>query len=128
MNDIATATPSAPTIRMHPNDNVLIARVDLRQGLELLEAGIACLNRIPAGHKLAARAIAKGEAILKYDTVIGFASADIRAGTLLHRLNMEFREFERDYAHAQGYRPTQYVPEPERASFMGIVRDDGRVA
>jgi altronate hydrolase len=127
MNDVTLAAPAAPTIRMHANDNVLIARVDLRQGLELQE-GFACLNRIPAGHKVAARAIAKGEPILKYDTVIGFASSDIRAGTLLHRLNMEFREFERDYAHARDYRPVQYVPDAERATFMGIMRDDGRVA
>jgi altronate hydrolase len=128
MNDIVATPPASPTIRMHENDNVLIARVDLRQGLALPEERLACLNRIPAGHKVAARDIAKGEAILKYNTVIGFAAGDIRAGTLLHRLNMEFREFERDYAHAQDYRPVQYVADAERASFMGIVRDDGRVA
>ena len=128
MNDIVVRNLAAPAIRLHTNDNVVIARVDLPQGAVLPEGNVACLNRIPAGHKVATRAIAKGEAILKYNTVIGFASNDIRPGTLLHRLNMEFREFERDYAYAQDYRPVAFVPDAERASFMGIVRDDGRVA
>ncbi|MBL8376850.1 MAG: altronate dehydratase [Burkholderiales bacterium] len=120
--------PVSPAIRLHPRDNVVIARVDLRQGLALENEGLTCLNRIPAGHKVAARAIAKGAPILKYNTVIGFAAADIAPGTLLHRLNMEFREFERDYAHASEYRPVTLLPEAERARFMGIVRKDGRVA
>lgn len=127
MNDM-TKNFAAAAIRLHPNDNVVIARIDLPQGTELPEEKLTCLNRIPAGHKVAARAIAKGEALLKYNTVIGFASNDIRPGTLLHRLNMEFREFDRDYAYAKEYTPTQFLPEAERATFMGIRRADGRIA
>jgi len=128
MNAPAVKNLAAPAIRLHPNDNVLVAHVDLAQGTVLAEENLTCLNRIPAGHKVAARALAKGEPVLKYNTVIGFASADIAPGTLLHRLNMEFREFDRDYAYARDYKPVDMVPEAERASFMGIVREDGRVA
>ena len=127
MNDMAKNFASA-AIRLHPNDNVVIARIDIAQGAAIPEEGVTCLNRIPAGHKVAARAIAKGDPVLKYNTVIGFASNDIRTGTLLHRLNMEFREFDRDYAYAQEYKPTLFLPEAERATFMGYRRDDGRVA
>ena len=127
MNDM-TKPFAGPAIRLHPNDNVVIARIDIAQGAEVPEEGLTCLNRIPAGHKVAARAIAKGEPVLKYNTVIGFASNDIRPGTLLHRLNMEFREFDRDYAYAQEYKPTVFLPDAERATFMGIRRADGRVA
>ena len=127
MNDM-TKPFAGPAIRLHPNDNVVIARVDIAQGAAIPEEGLTCLNRIPAGHKVAARAIAKGEPVLKYNTVIGFASNDIRPGTLLHRLNMEFREFDRDYAYAQEYKPTVFLPDAERATFMGIRRADGRVA
>ena len=119
---------AAQAIRLHANDNVVIARVDIAQGASIPEEGLTCLNRIPAGHKVAAKAIAKGEPVLKYNTVIGFASNDIRPGTLLHRLNMEFREFDRDYAYAQEYKPTVFLPDAERATFMGIRRADGRVA
>ena len=89
---------AAPAIRLHPNDSVLVARVDLAQGTVLAEENLTCLNRIPAGHKVAARALRKGEPVLKYNTIIGFAGADIRPGTLMHGHNMEFREFDRDYA------------------------------
>ena len=75
---------------------------------------------MPAGHKIAARAIRKGEPILKYNVVIGFAAADIAPGTFVHSHNMEFREFDRDYAYAQDYKPVEMIPEAERASFMGI--------
>ncbi|MFA5916457.1 MAG: altronate dehydratase family protein [Sterolibacterium sp.] len=128
MNAPAIKNLSAPAIRLHPNDNVLVARQDLAQGTALAEENLTCLNRIPAGHKVAARAMRKGEPVLKYNTVIGFATADIAPGTLLHRLNMGFREFDRDYAYARDYKPVDMVSEAERASFMGIVREDGRVA
>jgi len=128
MNDMTHKNFSGAAIRLHPNDNVVIARIDIAQGAAIPEERVTCLNRIPAGHKVAARAIAKGEPVLKYNTVIGFASNDIRPGTLLHRLNMEFREFDRDYAYAQEYQPTRFLPEAERATFMGFRRDDGRVA
>jgi len=119
---------AAPAIRLHANDNVLVARTDLAQGTVLTAEKLSCLNRIPAGHKVAACAIGKGEPVLKYNTIIGFASTDIAPGTLLHRLNMEFREFDRDYAYARDYQPVDMVPAPERARFSGIVREDGRVA
>ena len=128
MNDMTQKSFAGSAIRLHPNDNVVIARVDIAQGAAIPDENVTCLNRIPAGHKVAARAIAKSEPVLKYNTVIGFASNDIRPGTLLHRLNMEFREFDRDYAYAQEYEPTVMLPETERARFMGFRRDDGRVA
>ena len=128
MNDMTQKRFAGAAIRLHPNDNVAIARIDIAQGAAVPEESLTCLNRIPAGHKVATRAIAKGEPVLKYNTVIGFASNDIRPGTLLHRLNMEFREFDRDYAYAKDYRPVQMIPERERATFMGIVRANGQIA
>ena len=128
MNDVASRSPASPALRLHAADNVLVARVDIAQGAVLAEDGVVCLNRIPAGHKLAARAIAKGAPILKYNTVIGFAAVDVLPGTLLHGHNMAFREFERDYAFCEDYRPVELLAEADRASFMGIVRAGGRVA
>ncbi|MBE0627490.1 MAG: altronate dehydratase [Burkholderiales bacterium] len=128
MNAPSIKNLTAAAIRLHPNDNVLVARADLAQGSLLADENLTCLNRIPAGHKVAARALAKGEPVLKYNTVIGFASTDIAPGTLLHRLNMEFREFDRDYAYARDYKPVDMIADAERATFMGIVREDGRVA
>jgi altronate hydrolase len=116
------------TIRLHEADNVVIARKDIALGTKLEAEGVMCRGQVPAGHKIAARAIPKGEPIRKYNVIIGFASADITPGAYVHSHNLEFREFDRDYAHATDYRPVEMLPEAERASFMGIVRENGQVA
>jgi len=118
---------SGPVIRLHEIDNVLIARGDIAIGTKL-DGGLTAKSQVPAGHKIAARAIKMGEPILKYAVTIGFASADIPAGTYVHSHNLEFREFDRDYAYARDYQPEQMFPEADRASFMGIVRANGQVA
>jgi len=114
-------------IRLHDNDNVLIARNDLAIGTKLEREGMTVKSQVPAGNKIAARAIRKGEPILKYNVVIGFASADIAPGMFVHSHNMEFREFDRDYAYAAEFKPVEMIPEGQRASFMGIVRENGQV-
>ena len=127
MSPNAPGPARAPVIRLHARDNVLIARIDVAIGMPLGD-GVSSRSQVPAGHKIAARAIARGEPILKYDVTIGFAAADIAAGTLVHSHNIEFREFDRDPAHASAYRPVDLLPDAQRAHFMGIVREDGRVA
>ena len=105
----------------------MIARSNVEIGTKLGD-GLTCRSQVPSGHKIATRAIKKGEPILKYNVTIGFAAADIAPGTFVHSHNMEFREFDRDYAYARDYRPVQMIPESERATFMGIVRANGQVA
>jgi len=128
MIEIREKVVSGPTVRLHPNDNVVVARVDVAAGTEIPNEGVTSLNRVPPGHKIATRAIQAGEPIIKYNVVIGFAKGDVAPGTLMHNHNMEFREFDRDYAYCEEYKPVVMVPEAERATFMGIVRPDGRVA
>lgn len=118
---------STPVIRLHPQDNVVIARTDLGIGARLPLENLVCRSQVPAGYKIASTAIAAGDAIRKYNVVVGFASTDIAAGTLVHSHNTTFREFERDYAHASEYRPVEPVPRAEQASFEGFVRENGEV-
>lgn len=124
----ATATAAPALIRLHANDNVLIARQPLAIGQALPELGLRLRAQVPAGHKIASRDIAAGEAVKKYDTVIGVAARDIPAGEHVHSHNIELIEFDRDPGFCEDVRPVDYVPEAERATFMGIVRPDGRVA
>src|SRR3954471_22527288 len=127
MIEVLEKPAAGPVIRLHDADNVVIARANVEIGAKL-GGGLTCRSQVPSGHKIATRAIKKGEPILKYNVTIGFAAADIAPGTFVHSHNMEFREFDRDYAHAKEYRPVQMVPESERATFMGIVRSNGQVA
>jgi altronate hydrolase len=83
---------------------------------------------VPAGHKIASRAIAQGERVLKYNTEIGVATRDIAAGEHVHSHNLALGEFHHDPAFGEDVRPVAYVPADQRATFQGIVRPDGRVA
>ncbi|CAG9166542.1 UxaA family hydrolase [Cupriavidus pampae] len=116
-----------PVIRLHANDNVLIARGDLTLGQHLDTLGVRMRAQVPAGHKIAARAIARGEQVRKYDTVIGVADRDIAPGDHVHSHNLRLVDFYRDPAFCADVRPIDYVPESERATFLGYVRPDGRV-
>lgn len=114
------------TIRLNALDNVVVARLDILPGTAIPEEGVTTRARIPRGHKMAARPIAKDEVVTRYGQIIGFASYDIAAGDHVHFHNCEMREFDRDYAFCAEARPTDYIT--PRATFEGIVRPDGRVA
>jgi altronate hydrolase len=114
-------------IRLHPADNVVVAGADVGIGTPVPSEGLVTRSQVPAGHKIAARAIAAGEPILKYNVCIGFAATDIAAGTYVHSHNVSFREFERDYAFGRDYVPTEILPESRQARFDGFVRTDGEV-
>jgi altronate hydrolase len=120
----------SPVIRLHPKDDVVIARRQLVSGTKVEEEGITVIGLVPPGHKVATRAIAAGSPIRRYNQIIGFATREIRAGEHVHLNNMgigaEHGAFERDYAFCADARPAQPVAVPE--TFMGIVRADGRVA
>jgi len=116
-----------PFIRLHPADDVLIARSQLVGGTVV--DGIKVRGIIPPGHKVATRAIAPGEPVRRYNQIIGFASRPIAAGEHVHTQNLDMGpdkgDFARDYAFGEDVKP-----EPARlsASFMGYKRADARVA
>jgi len=115
-----------PVLRLHPGDDVVIAARPLAAGARLSDENLVCIDPIPAGHKLATRAVARGEPVRRYGQIIGFAIDDIAAGQHVHTHNLAFDTFERDYAVGVDVKPTATVAEP--ASFMGYRRPDGRVA
>ncbi|HPA89776.1 MAG TPA: altronate dehydratase family protein [Quisquiliibacterium sp.] len=115
-----------PTLRLNPNDDVVIAARPLAAGTRIDTEGVTCVDAIPAGHKVAVRAVAKGSPVKRYDQIIGFATQDIAPGQHVHTHNLAFETFARDYAVGVDVRPT---PAPAtQATFMGIRRADGRVA
>ena len=77
-----------PVIRLHPEDSVVIARATLLPGAPVGD-NVRSTARIPAGHKVAVRSIAKGEAIRRYGQIIGFASETISPGSHVHVHNCE---------------------------------------
>ncbi|MGI4861633.1 MAG: UxaA family hydrolase [Janthinobacterium lividum] len=117
-----------PFIRLDPADNVVVARLAVEPGTVVAAENLTVLQPVPAGHKVATRALRAGEPILKYNTVIGFAATDTPAGTWMHSHNIDFKDVEKDYRFGLDYRPVDLLPAAQRARFNGIVRADGRVA
>jgi len=115
-------------IRLHAQDNVLVAKSAVALGEVFSDWQLKARAQVPAGHKIAARAIAQGERVLKYNTEIGVATRDIAAGDHVHSHNLALGEFHHDPAFGEDVRPVAYVPADQRATFQGIVRPDGRVA
>lgn len=80
-----------PAIQLFPADNVLVLTRGLNAG-ESIEIG-DIRRRLDApiglGHKIAARAIAPGEKILKYGASIGSATTSIAPGEHVHLHNMK---------------------------------------
>jgi altronate hydrolase len=118
---------TSSVIRLHPNDNVLVAKTALALGQVLPDFDVRLRAQVPAGHKIAAVRIPAGEQVRKFNAVIGVAARDIDAGDYVHTHNLALVDFERDPGFGLDVKPVAYVPEAERASFMGFVREDGRV-
>ena len=116
-----------PFIRLHKDDDVVIARTQLIGGTTLER--ITTKGLIPPGHKVATRALNTGDAVRRYNQIIGFASKPIAAGEHVHTHNLGLGankgDFERDYAVGADLKPESVKLE---ATFMGIKRADGRVA
>ena len=119
------------TIRLHAGDTVVVAACELAPGASLAAENIVAGERIPAGHKVATRQIARGEPVTKCSQVIGFANADIAPGSHVHTHNLEYRAIRQAGQAGQSgaaVRVTDFVAEDQRATFQGIVRADGRIA
>lgn len=116
----------APVIRLAAQDDVGIARRDLAAGESLGLLGPVCAGSIPAGHKVALHGIAKGAVVRRYGQVIGMATQSISAGEHVHVHNLGMGKFSRSSSVGEAYRPTCFID--PAATFMGIVRADGRVA
>ena len=127
MIDLNAKRMDGPVIRLHPDDNVVVARVDIEPGAVIPGENVIARQKAPAGYKIATRHLRKGDPVLKYQVTIGFAAEDTPPGTMLHGHNIEFQEFHRDPAIGRDYRPIDPVPLAQRKTFQGIRRADGRV-
>ena len=116
-------------------DNVAIARVPLNRGVVLqlpdrYRGGarqIEVSQRVQSGHKVALHDIAQGQPVLRYGSIIGFATQDITAGSHVHVHNLAVGDLERQYEYSVDYQPLEILPVEQRRTFMGYRRPDGKV-
>ncbi len=109
--------------RIHPSDDVAVALAPLSKGAQAL--GVTALCDIPSGHKMALRAIRRGEDVIKYGMPIGRATEDIPLGAWVHTHNLTTKlDAEREYLYEPSHIP---AIAPFEGSFMGYLRADGSV-
>jgi altronate dehydratase small subunit len=81
---------TGPFLLLHPEDNVLVARANAPEGLEVtLDSGpVRLAQSVPMAHKIARHGIAAGETIRKYGMPIGIATHNIAPGAHVHVHNI----------------------------------------
>ncbi|NUN03169.1 MAG: altronate dehydratase [Bryobacteraceae bacterium] len=114
-------------IHLHPSDNIAVARAPLSAGQTIFVEGAAVkvADAVPAGHKIALKAIRPEEMVVRYGQAMGRARVLIEAGRHVHTHNVSFEELPLTYEFPEGDLP---LPDAAAATqtFLGYPREDGR--
>ena len=75
---------------LNEDDNIAVCLVELEIGEVIGQDGLnlTIQNRIPRGHKVATKAIAKDDGIIKNGERMGHATSDIKVGEHVHTHNV----------------------------------------
>ena len=116
--------PNPRTLRLHVEDNVIVSVDPIEAGSA--PEGVVAKSRVPKGHKMATAGITKGQPIMKFGQIIGFASRDIAPGEWVHEHNVEMHDFARDYRIGEDARPLANMAPDAPATFQGFRRANGK--
>jgi len=75
---------------LNPADNIAICLEDMPAGTVIDQDNLklTITQTIPRGHKVASRAVTKGDGIIKYGERMGHATKDISVGEHVHTHNV----------------------------------------
>ncbi len=124
-----TISKTSTFLKIHPDDNVLVALKDLPSGTSIIDGAIEFLlkDNIPAKHKFFTTDIFQGGDVIMYGVLVGKVQFTVESGQLMTIENTK---------HASGdfmYRPYTYkwqapnVTKFINRTFNGYKRSDGRV-
>ena len=117
----------AEFIKINPADNVAVAINDVEAGVgfDIDGVSITTLTKIPAGHKVALKALAEGEDVVKYGFPIGHLLQAVPQGGLIDHSVLKTNL---DGLLEYTYQPdlTEIAPAQTKATFKGYRRADGR--
>jgi altronate hydrolase len=129
LSDVASPI-SEFAIIVNPQDNVAVVKKETFPDLEVTlpdETTIRLRDTVPPGHRFATRDIPAGEFVRQYGQPIG-TSLGIREGEYVSHDNMtDDVPVVRDLEEQLHTPSPVYLPEDDRATFMGFRRPDGRV-
>ncbi len=113
------------TVRLHHKDNVIVLTRAFPAGSLPTGAGNALPRNTPSGHKVATANIKKGEAVVKFGQIIGYASDPILIGEHVHTHNCSMGAHDQNYKIGEDFEAVDYFPQNETPTFMGYRRADG---
>lgn len=116
-------------LKIHPNDNVLVALQDLHEGehINFKDQVYILKEDVPAKHKFYTVPLKKGEEVLMYGTLVGRVQYDVNIGERMSVENLKHA------AASYAYRSYQYqwerpdVSRFENRTFLGYHRGNGTV-
>jgi len=116
-------------LKVHPDDNIIVALQDLKAGESAVQNGrsIQLLEDIATKHKFAERDFAEGDEITMYGVRIGRAVRPIPAGTRISRENVTHDSEEYHIGERRTDWPIPDVSKFENRTFNGYHRTDGKV-
>ncbi|TKC06738.1 altronate dehydratase [Pedobacter polaris] len=116
-------------LKVHPQDNVLVALTDLKAGQTVTYQGVdyTLVDDIDAKHKFYMTNMNAGDEVSMYGTLVGKVQFTLRAGSVMNTDNLKHA------AAPYEYRPYHYsweapdVSKFEGRTFNGYHRSDGKV-
>ncbi len=125
----ATMPVKQTVIKIHPNDNVIVALANLKKGIEVTfeDAVFTLTEDIPAKHKIFIQDMKAGEKLMMYGVLVGTVQKDVAKGSRMSTENTKHA------AEPYGYRNASYewtapdVTKFKGRKFNGYYRTDGRV-
>jgi len=113
-------------IKVKDVDNVAIAVADIKEGTQILP-GVVTRSDIPQAHKIALRDIQKGEEIVRYGVVLGYAKDAIPAGGWINEKMLDLPERPPLDSMPFGTHVLELsqLPEPPITTWMGYKNKSG---
>lgn len=115
-------------LKINDHDDVAVALRHLQKGQAVVIHGQALQLKsdVPVGHKVALRAISKGEEVMKYGFSIGHALEHIDVGQHIHTHNLK-TSLSDNLEYAYHPRKTHRQIVQENRTFLGYPRQNGDV-
>lgn len=104
-------------VKMDEKDNVAIALHDLKKGEKIQE--ITLQDNIPQAHKIALCDLKKGDSVIRYGVVLGYAKDDIKAGSWINENSLNLPDAPGLFDMEYGTNIVENLPDPPRTTFMG---------
>lgn len=116
-------------LKVHPEDNVIVALTDLIKGETITYANeeILLLENIKAKHKFTAASLPAGSGIIMYGVLVGVTQSDLAKGSLITTENVKHaaNQFETRSRKTSWNAPD--VSKFNSKTFRGFYRSDGSV-